>query len=85
MIVKKVADSKARGAQEQGRATCALWPTTSPARDAGGDGEKVEHRGALNLLNIDHDGQVQEMIDLAELGQAQPPARPALDHELAGG
>ena len=36
---------------------------------AGGDGEKVEHRGALNLLNIDHDGQIQEMIDLAEVAR----------------
>ena len=39
---------------------------------AGGDGEKVEHRGALNLLNIDHDGQVQEMIDLAEIAKRSP-------------
>ena len=45
----------------------------------------MEHRGALNLLNLDHEGQVQEMIDLAETGQAQPAAGAALDHELAGG
>jgi hypothetical protein len=40
--------------------------------NVGGDGEKVEHRGALNLLNIDHDGQVQEMIDLAETARRSP-------------
>ena len=34
--------------------------------------EKVEHRGALNLLNLDHDGQVQEMIDLAEIAKRSP-------------
>ena len=39
---------------------------------AGGDGEKVEHQGAVNLLNIDHDGQVQEMIDLAEVARRSP-------------
>lgn len=39
---------------------------------AGGDGEKVEYRGALNLLNIDHDAQVQEMIDLAEIPSRSP-------------
>jgi hypothetical protein len=33
---------------------------------AGGDGEKVEHRNGLNFLAIDHEGQVQEMTDLAE-------------------
>jgi hypothetical protein len=33
---------------------------------AGGDGEKVEYRGGLNFLADDHDGQVQEMVDLAE-------------------
>jgi hypothetical protein len=39
---------------------------------AGGEGEKVEHRGALNLLNIDHEGQVQEMVDLAEAAKRSP-------------
>jgi hypothetical protein len=41
---------------------------------AGGDGEKVEHRGALSVLNDAHDAQVQEMIDLAETarGSSQP-------------
>ena len=60
------------GAQEQGARTCAPWSTTSPGPAAGGDGEKVEHRGAVNLLNIDHDGQVQEMIDLAEVARRSP-------------
>jgi hypothetical protein len=39
---------------------------------AGGDGEKVEHRGATNLLNVDHEAQVQEMIDLAETARRSP-------------
>ena len=39
---------------------------------AGGAGEKVEHRGSLNLLNLDHEEQVQEMIDLADLAKRSP-------------
>jgi hypothetical protein len=39
---------------------------------AGGDGEKVEHRGAENLLNVDHEAQAQEMIDLAEVRRRSP-------------
>ena len=37
--------------------------------EGGGDGEKVEHRGELNLLAVDHESQVQEMIDLAEVAR----------------
>jgi Relaxase/Mobilisation nuclease domain/Large polyvalent protein-associated domain 7 len=40
--------------------------------EAGGAGEKVEHRGSLNLLNLDHEEQVQEMIDLADLAKRSP-------------
>jgi hypothetical protein len=36
---------------------------------AGDDGEKVEHRGGLNFLALDHGSQVQEMIDLAEVAR----------------
>jgi hypothetical protein len=39
---------------------------------AGGSGEKVEHRGALNFLNIDHHSQVCEMIDLAKTAKRSP-------------
>jgi hypothetical protein len=36
---------------------------------SGDPGEKVEHRGALNFFAGDHDGQVQEMTDLAEVAR----------------
>ena len=71
MIVKKIATSqkappKSKAANVRALADYIAGP------GAGGDGEKVEHRGALNLLNIDHDGQVQEMIDLAEIAKRSP-------------
>jgi Relaxase/Mobilisation nuclease domain len=68
VIVKKVPGSRAAGAK----------PVAANVRDladyiagpnVGGDGEKVQHRGALNFLNVDHEGQVQEMIDLAEIAR----------------
>jgi hypothetical protein len=34
--------------------------------------EKVEHRAAVNLLNVDHAAQVQEMSDLAETARRSP-------------
>ena len=61
-----------RGAQEQGLERARSGRLHRRRATAGGDGEKVEHRGALNLLNIDHDGQVQEMIDLAEVARRSP-------------
>jgi len=71
VIVKKVATSqnappKSKAANVRALADYIAGP------GGGGDGEKVEHRGALNLLNIDHDGQVQEMIDLAETAKRSP-------------
>src|ERR1022692_2234537 len=71
MIVKKIATSqkappKSKAANVRALADYIAGP------GAGGDGEKVEHRGALNLLNIDHDGQVAEMIDLAEIAKRSP-------------
>jgi hypothetical protein len=73
VIVKKVPTSKTaapknKAANVRGIVDYIAGPT------AAGDGEKVEHRGAVNLLNVDHDAQVQEMIDLAEVARrsAQP-------------
>jgi len=65
MIVKKVPPSKlaapkSLAANVRDLADYIAGPT------AGGDGEKVEHRGGLNFLADDHDGQVQEMVDLAD-------------------
>ena len=71
MIVKKMPTSQKAARQEQGANVRALADYIA-GPGAGGEGEKVEHRGALNLLNIDHDGQVQEMIDLAEIAKRSP-------------
>ncbi len=40
--------------------------------NAGDADEKVEHRGAANMLNVDHAGQVEEMADLAETARRSP-------------
>jgi hypothetical protein len=69
MIVKKVpkrAPAKSKAHNVRALADYIAGP------NAGGVGEKVEHRGALNLLNLDHEGQVQEMIDLAETAKRSP-------------
>lgn len=71
MIVKKVATSKVAAPKSKALNVRALVDYIAGPR-AGGDGEKVEHRGAQNLLNIDHDAQVQEMIDLAETARRSP-------------
>jgi hypothetical protein len=71
VIVKKVPTSKLVAPKNKALNLRALVDYIA-GRRAGGDGEKVEHRGALNLLNIDHDAQVQEMIDLAELARRSP-------------
>jgi hypothetical protein len=73
MIVKKVPTSKTAAPKSQAANVRALVDYIA-GPNAGGDGEKVEHRGALNLLNVSHDAQVQEMIDLAEVARrgAQP-------------
>ena len=71
MIVKKVPTSKAAPTKSKARNVRALADYIAGPH-AGGDAEKVEHRGALNLLNIDHDGQVDEMIDLAETARRSP-------------
>ena len=73
MIVKKVPTSKAAAHKSKAANVRALVDYIA-GPSAGRDGEKVEHRGALNLLNVDHEAQVQEMIDLAEVARrgAQP-------------
>jgi hypothetical protein len=71
MIVKKVPTSKHARPKSKALNVRALVDYISGLR-AGGEGEKVEHRGALNVLNIDHEGQVQEMIDLAETARRSP-------------
>jgi hypothetical protein len=71
MIVKKVPTSKLAPAKSKAHNVRALADYIAGPK-AGGAGEKVEHRGALNLLNLDHEGQVQEMIDLAEMAKRSP-------------
>ncbi len=71
MIVKKIATSQ-KAAPKSKAANVRALADYIAGPGAGGGGEKVEHRGALNLLNIDHDGQVQEMIDLAETAKRSP-------------
>ena len=71
MIVKKVPTSKHAPTKSKAHNVRALADYIAGPK-AGGAGEKVEHRGALNLLNVDHEGQVQEMIDLAETAKRSP-------------
>jgi hypothetical protein len=71
MIVKKIATAQKAPPKSKAANVRALADYIATP-GAGGDGEKVEHRGALNLLNLDHDGQVQEMIDLAETAKRSP-------------
>jgi hypothetical protein len=71
VIVKKVGTSKTAAPKSKASNVRALIDYIAGVT-AGGDGEKVEHRGAVNLLNVDHDGQVQEMIDLAEVARRSP-------------
>jgi hypothetical protein len=71
MIVKKVPTAKAAAPKSKAHNVRALVDYIAGPK-AGGDGEKVEHRGARNMLNVDHEGQVQEMIDLAETARRSP-------------
>lgn len=71
MIVKKVARSRVAAPKSKAAHVRALADYIA-GPDAGGAGEKVEHRGSLNLLNLDHEEQVQEMIDLADLAKRSP-------------
>jgi hypothetical protein len=71
LIVKKVPTSKVAAPKSKAHNVRALVDYIAGPK-AGGDGEKVEHRGTQNLLNVDHEGQVQEMIDLAEVARRSP-------------
>ncbi len=71
MIVKRIPTSKLASAKSKAHNVRALADYIAGPK-AGGAGEKVEHRGALNLLNLDHEGQVEEMVDLAELAKRSP-------------
>jgi hypothetical protein len=71
MIVKKVPTSKRAPPKSKALNVRALVDYIAGLR-AGGTGEKVEHRGAVNLLNVDHEGQLQEMVDLAETAKRSP-------------
>jgi hypothetical protein len=71
MIVKKVPTSKRAPAKSKALNVRALVDYIAGLR-AGGTGEKVEHRGAVNLLNVDHEAQLQEMVDLAETAKRSP-------------
>ena len=68
MIVKKIPSSKMAAPKSLAANVRDLADYIAGPR-AGGDEEKVEHRGGLNLLALDHDSQVQEMIDLAEVAR----------------
>jgi len=71
MIVKKVPTSKNAPPKSKAYNVRALVDYIA-GPNAGGDGEKIEHRGAMNVLALDHEGQVQEMIDLAEVAKRSP-------------
>lgn len=68
MIVKKVATKKGAPARSRARHVRDLCNYIA-GPEAGDRDEKVEHRGALNFLTLDHDSQVQEMTDLAGLSR----------------
>ena len=71
MIVKKVPTNKKAPLKSKGLHARDLCDYIA-GPDAGGGDERVEHRGATNLLNIDHAGQVQEISDLAEAARRSP-------------
>jgi hypothetical protein len=71
MIIKRIPTSRRASPKSKAVNVRALADYIAGPH-AGGDGEKVEHRGATNLLNIDHDAQVQEIIDLAETARRSP-------------
>jgi len=71
VIVKKVPTNKKAPLKSKGLHARDLCDYIA-GPDAGGGDERVEQRGAVNLLNIDHDGQVQEMSDLAEAARRSP-------------
>jgi hypothetical protein len=71
VIVKKVPTNKKAPLKSKGLHARDLCDYIA-GPDAGGEGEKIEHRGAVNVLNIDHDGQVEEIADLADAARRSP-------------
>jgi hypothetical protein len=71
VIVKKVPTKKNAAPKSRGLHARDLCDYIA-GPEAGDVDEKVEHRGAVNLLNLDHESQVQEMADLAETGRRSP-------------
>jgi hypothetical protein len=71
VIVKKVQTNKRAAPKSRAVHVRDLCDYIAGA-NAGESGEKVEHRGAVNLLNLDHSAQVEEMADLAEMAQRSP-------------
>ena len=68
MIIKKVHTSKKAAPKSKGANVRAFVDYVAGI----GTGEKVERRGSANLLAEDHDAQVQEMVDLAEVAKRAP-------------
>jgi Relaxase/Mobilisation nuclease domain/Large polyvalent protein-associated domain 7 len=71
VIVKKVQTNKAAAPKSKALHARDLCDYIA-GPNAGDEDEKVEHRGAVNILNIDHDAQVQEIADLAETAKRAP-------------
>ncbi len=71
MIIKKVALNKSAATKAKALHVRDLCDYIA-GPEAGDKDEKIEHRATLNLLNIDHAAQVQEMADLADAGQRSP-------------
>lgn len=71
MIIKKVAMQKTAAAKTKALHVRDLCDYIA-GPDAGDEREKVQHRGAVNLLNLDHAAQVQEMADLADAARRSP-------------
>jgi hypothetical protein len=71
VIVKKVPTNKTAPPKSRGMHARDLCNYIA-GPNAGDADEKVEHRGATNVLNIDHAGQVEEMAELAETARRSP-------------
>jgi hypothetical protein len=71
MIVKKVAVARSVPAKSKTLHVRDLCDYIE-GRGGGCECEKVEHRGSVNLLNVGHDEQVQEIADLTEVARRSP-------------
>ena len=71
MIVKKIQTKKCGALKSKALHVRDLCDYIA-GPNAGDADEKVEHKGATNMLNVDHAGQVEEMADLAETARRSP-------------